>query len=111
MYKARLGLAPAGWLEGPGALRWRPGAHLGTTRTRTRTRGPAWLAVAQSDRAGVLSFTSRARVRGLPRTVHHFGAGLVAKGSDTWSFQAGYAGMEVDGETIHAAVAGLEVRF
>ncbi len=109
MYKARLGLAPAGWLEGPGALRWRPGAHLGTTRTRTR--GPAWLAVAQSDRAGVLSFTSRARVRGLPRTVHHFGAGLVTKGSDTWSFQAGYAGMEVDGETVHAAVAGLEVRF
>ncbi len=108
-WKARLGLAPAGWLEGPGALRWRPGAHLGTTRTRTR--GPAWLAVAQSDRAGVLSFTSRARVRGLPRTVHHFGAGLVAKGSDTWSFQAGYAGMEVDGETVHAAVAGLEVRF
>ena len=49
-WKARLGLAPAGWLEGPGALRWRPGAHLGTTRTRTR--GPAWLAVAQSDRAG-----------------------------------------------------------
>ena len=108
-WKARLGLAPSSWLKGPGSLRWRPGAHLGTTRTRTR--GPAWLAVAQSDRVGVLSFTSRARVRGLPRTVHHFGAGLIAKRSDTWRFQAGYAGMVVDGEPVHAAVAGLKVHF
>ena len=108
-WKARLDLAPSGWREGPGALRWRPGAHL--SATRTRTRGPAWLDVPQSDRAGVLSFASRARVRGLPRTVHGFGASLTVKRSDTWRFRAGYAGMMVDGEPVHVAAAGLKVRF
>ena len=108
-WKARLDLAPSGWREGPGALRWQPGAHL--SATRTRTRGPAWLDVPQSDRAGVLSFASRARVAGLPRTVHGFGASLAVKRSDTWRFRAGYAGMVVDGEPVHAVVAGLKVRF
>ena len=108
-WKARLDLAPSGWRDGPGALRWRPGAHLSTTRTRTR--GPAWLDVRQSDRGGVLSFTSRARVQELPRTVHAFGASLTAKRSDRLRFRAGYAGMMVEGEPVHGAVAGLSVRF
>ena len=108
-WKARLDLAPSGWRDGPGALRWRPGAHLSTTRTRTR--GPAWLDVRQSDRSGVLSFTSRARVQELPRTVHAVGASLTAKRSDRLRFRAGYAGMMVEGEPVHGAVAGLSVRF
>ena len=108
-WKARLDLAPSGWRDGPGALRWRPGAHLSTTRTRTR--GPAWLDVRQSDRGGVLSFTSRARVQELPRTVHAVGASLTAKRSDRLRFRAGYAGMMVEGEPVHGAVAGLSVRF
>ena len=107
--QARLDLAPPGWRDGPGALRWRPGAHLSTPRTRTRV--PAWLDVRQSDRGGVLSFTSRARVQALPWTVHAFGASLTAKRSDRLRFRAGYAGMMVDGEPVHGAVAGLSMRF
>ena len=111
-WKAGLDLAPSRWLGGPGglrALRWRPGLHLGTTRTSTR--GPSGLDVRQSDKAGVLSFTSRARVQGMPRTVHSIGASLTAMRSDAWRLRMGYAGMVVDGEPVHAAVAAFKVRF
>ena len=108
-WRAKLDLAPSGWLDGPGALNWRPSLHLGTTRTHTR--GPAGLDVRQSDHEGVLSFASRAAVKGLPRTVHGIGASLVAARSDAWNFRMGYAGMVVDGEPVHAAVARLMIRF
>ena len=108
-WKAALTLAPSGWLEGPQALRWRPGLHLASTRTRTQ--GPAMLDVQQSDKAGVLSFSSQARVRALPQTVHSFGASVSAMRSDSWRLRLGYAGMVVDDEPIHAAVARLHVRF
>ena len=108
-WRAKLDLAPPGWLEGPGALSWRPSLHLGTTRTRTS--GPGRLHVRQSDHEGVLSFASRAAVKGLPRTVHGIGASLVAARSDAWNFRMGYAGMVVDGEPVHAAVARLVIRF
>ena len=67
--------------------------------------------MAQSDRAGVLSFTSRARVQGLPRRVHGLGTSLTVQRSDAWRFRAGYAGMMVDGDPVHAVVAGLNLRF
>ena len=108
-WRAKLDLAPSGWLDGPGALHWRPRLHLATTRTHTR--GPAGLDVRQSDHEGVLSFASRAVVTGLPRTVHGIGASLVAARSDAWNFRMGYAGMVVDGEPVHAAVARLLIRF
>ena len=108
-WRAKLDLAPSGWLDGPRALNWRPSLHLGTTRTHTK--GPASLDVRQSDHEGVLSFASRAVVRGLPRTVHGIGASLVAARSDAWNFRMGYSGMVVDGEPVHAAVARLLIRF
>ena len=108
-WRAKLDLAPSGWLDGPGALHWRPSLHLGTTRTHTS--GPTGLDVRQSDREGVLSFTSRATVKALPRTVHGIGASLVAARSDAWNFRIGYAGMVVDGEPVHAAVARVMIRF
>ena len=108
-WRAKLDLAPSGWLDGPGALSWRPGLHLGTTRTRTS--GPGSLDVRQSDHEGVLGFASRAAVRGLPRTVYGFGASLVAARSDSWNLRMGYAGIVVDGEPVHAAVARLGIRF
>ena len=108
-WRAKLDLAPSGWLDGPGTLNWRPSLHLGTTRTHTS--GPGQLNVRQSDHEGVLSFASRAVVKGLPRTVHGIGASLVAARSDAWNFRMGYAGMVVDGEPVHAAVARLMIRF
>ena len=108
-WKAGLDLAPSGWLDGPRALRWRPGLHLGSTRTRTG--GPARLDVRQSDKAGVLSFSSPAGVRALPRTMHSFGASLTAMQSDAWRLRLGYAGVVVDGEPVQAAMARLHVRF
>ena len=108
-WKAALNLAPSGWLEGPRALRWRPGLHLASMRTRTR--GPAMVDVRQADKAGVLSFSSQARTRALPQTVHSFGASVTALRSDSWRLRLGYAGMVVDEEPIHAAVARLHVRF
>ena len=108
-WKAGLALAPSRWLEGPRALRWRPGLHLASTRTRTR--GPARLDVHQSDAAGVLAFSSEARARALPRTVHSFGASLSAMRSGAWGLRLGYVGMVVDGEPLRAAVARLRVRF
>ena len=108
-WKARLDLAPASWLEGPRSLRWRPSVHLASTRTRTH--GPAVLEVSQADKAGVLGFSSRAGVHALPRTVHGFGAGVTAMRSEAWRLRLGYAGMVVDGDPFHAAVARLRVRF
>ena len=108
-WRARLALAPSGWLDGPGALNWRPSLHLGTTHTRTSGSGS--FQVRQSDHEGVLSFASRAAVKGLPRTVHGIGASVVAARSEAWNFRMGYAGMVVDGRPVHAAVARLMIRF
>ena len=39
------------------------------------------------------------------------GQSLVAARSDAWNVRMGYAGMVVDGEPVHAAVARLMIRF
>ena len=108
-WKAGLELAPSRWLGRAGALRWRPTLHVSTMRTRTADTGVFDL--HQSDRAGVLSFTSRARARGLPGTVHALGASVTAMRSEGWRLRLGYAGMQVDGEPVHAVAARLRVRF
>ena len=108
-WKAGLELAPSRWLGRAGALRWRPTLHVSTMRTRTADTGVFDL--HQSDRAGVLSFTSRARARGMPGTVHAFGASVTAMRSEGWRLRLGYAGMQVDGEPVHAVAARLRVRF
>ena len=108
-WRAKLDLAPSGWLDGPGALSWRPNLHLGTTRTHTSGSGS--FQVRQSDHEGVLSFASRAVAGGLPRTIHGIGASVVATRSDAWNLRMGYAGMVVDGEPVHAAMARLSIRF
>ncbi len=108
-WKAGLELAPSRWLGRAGALRWRPTLHVSTMRTRTADTGVFDL--RQSDRAGVLSFTSRARARGMPGTVHALGASVTAMRSEGWRLRLGYAGMEVEGEPVHAVAARLRVRF
>ena len=108
-WKSELRLSPARWWRGPRSLRWRPSLHLYTQRTQTT--GPGALEVVQRDRAGVLSLSSRARVSGLPRTVHGLGATVDAVRSKNWRLQLGVAGMRADGETDQTVHARLHVRF
>ena len=107
--RARLRLSPARWWRGPRSLRWRPTLHIYTQRTQTNA--PGSLDVMQSDRAGVLSLSSRARVSGLPRTVHGLGATVDAMRSENWRLQFGVAGILADGESDQAVLARLHVRF
>ena len=108
-WKSELRLSPARWWRGPRSLRWRPTLHLYTQRTQTNA--PGSLDVMQSDRAGVLSLSSRARVSGLPRTVHGLGATVDAVRSENWRLQFGVAGILADGESDQAVLARLHVRF
>lgn len=108
-WKSELRLSPARWWRGPRSLRWRPTLHIYTQRTQTNA--PGSLDVMQSDRAGVLSLSSRARVSGLPRTVHGLGATVDAMRSENWRLQFGVAGILADGESDQAVLARLHVRF
>ena len=108
-WKSELRLSPARWWRGPRSLRWRPTLHLYTQHTQTNA--PGSLDVTQRDRAGVLSLSSRARVSGLPRTVHGLGATVDAVRSENWRLQLGVAGMRVDGESDQALLARFDVRF
>ena len=108
-WKSELRLSPARWWRGPRSLRWRPTLHLYTQHTQTNA--PGSLDVTQRDRAGVLSLSTRARVSGLPRTVHGLGATVDAVRSESWRLQLGVAGMQADGETDRAVLARLLMRF
>ena len=108
-WKSELRLSPARWWRGPRSLRWRPTLHLYTQHTQTNA--PGSLDVTQRDRAGVLSLSTRARVSGLPRTVHGLGATVDAVRSASWRLQLGVAGMQADGKTDRAVLARLLMRF
>ena len=103
-------MAAKGWLDLAGG-KWRPQLKLGTVRTSAGGARSAGL--AQSDRLGVLSFTTRAGIRALPETVHSlsFGAQVKALGSARAAWRFGLAGLEADGEKHYAALAGYRLRF
>ena len=107
-WRASLALAPTGWLDGPGTLNWRASLHLGTTHTRTSGSGASRWAIR--PRRSVELRVPR-HGQGSTRTVHGIGASVVAARSDAWNFRMGYAGMVVDGEPVHGAVARLMIRF
>ena len=107
-WKARVSLAPTEWL-GEGSVRWRPELNLATAQTSTD--GPGTLSLRQSDRAGVLSFSTPAREEALPRTVHALGTSVSIAKAETWKLRGGYLAMMADGELVHAAVARFKLRF
>ena len=107
-WKARIGLAPEEWLEA-GSLRWRP--ELNLAAARTSTDGPDSLRVRQSDRAGVLGFSTPASVQELPQTIYALGTGASVAQGENWKLRGGYLAMTADGELIHAAVARFRLRF
>ncbi len=105
-----LRMASRGWLDFAGG-KWRPQLKLETIRTSAG--GDRSAGLAQSDRLGALSFTTRAGIRALPETVHSlsFGAQVKALGSARAAWRFGLAGLEADGEQHYAALAGYRLRF
>ena len=100
--------ASGGWQEGPEGLRVRPSLKL--TAMQVRSDSPEY-EVRQSDRMGILSTTSRARLPDAPETVFGLGAGFEATGSGGLRMRFGYAGAILDGKFIHAVGGGLQMKF
>ncbi len=105
--KAGLGFA-SGWREAGGEVKLRPTLNLSAMRVRT---GSESFEMKQSDRLGILSTGSRARLADAPETAFGLGAGLEAAGPGGLRMGFGYAGLVVDGELHHAAAASLHLPF
>ena len=109
-WKGGLSLGTEDWLDGAGALRWRP--HLRADYERTTDEGPETLMVHKADRAEVLSFESEERVAGLPREALRLDLGAELRGgSDAWGVGVGLSGAWTDGETEHGVQARFSLRF
>ena len=105
----RLGLdLSSDWRAGPGELSLRPSLKLGAARVWTDS--PAF-ALRQSDRLGIVSTTSRARLPGAPGTVLGLGAGLDAAGAHGLRLGVRYGGLVMDGKLVHAAFARARLAF
>ena len=105
--KAGLGFA-SDWQEGPEGLKLRPTLKL--TAMQVRTDSPEY-ELKQSDRLGILSTSSRARLPDAPETVFGFGAGLEATGVGGMRMRFGYAGAIMDGKVVHAVGGVMKYEF
>ncbi len=105
----RMGLDLASdWQDGPGDLKLRPSLKLGAARIWTDS--PEF-ALRQSDRLGIVSTASRARLPGAPGTVLGLGTGLDAVGPHGLSLGLRYGGLAMDGKLVHAAFARAKLSF
>ena len=105
--QAALGLA-SDWQEGPAGMKLRPSLNL--TAMHVQAESPAY-ELRQSDRLGIMSTTSRARLPDASGTMYGLGAGLEATGAGGMRMRFGYAGAIVDGDVVHAVGAGLQMKF
>ena len=105
--RAGLGFA-SGWQEAGRGLKLRPKLNLSAMRVQADSKG---FDLEQSNRAGLISTSSRARLRGGPATVFGLGSGLEAAGPGGLQLGFGYAGLVVDGKLTHAAAARLRLPF
>ena len=106
-WKAGLGFA-ADWRDGPQELKLRPTLNLSAMGVETASDA---FTLRQSDRLGLVSTSSRARLGGAPEMAFGLGAGLEAARSETLSVRVGYSAMLYDGDVHHAAVAGMKLNF
>ena len=98
------------WLALSEAVSVKPHLKVSAMRTRSSVNDPVWL--RQSDKVGALSFENATVLQGIPKSLNVVGIGTDVKPSDTRGiWRLGYAGMEVDGEYQHAAVAAYRMRF
>ena len=66
----------------------------------------------QSDKVGAMSFHYDSVLQGIPQSLNLLGIGVDVKPSGSPGvWRLGYAGMQVDGEYQHAAVAAYRMRF
>ena len=108
-WRAGVQLKSSDWLSVSDSTKVRP--QLGFNVYRTHTSGPGSLNMNQRDQLGILNFTNKLRVRGLPTTVNAFKAGLSMKNSSGMSVKLNYVGYEADGKIQHGAIARMQVRF
>ena len=98
------------WLALSDAVSVKPHLKISMMRTRSSASDPALL--RQSDKVGALSFETATVLQGIPKSLNVLGIGTDVKPSDSRGvWRLGYAGMEVDGEYQHAAVAAYRMRF
>ena len=98
------------WLALSDAVSVKPHLKVSAMRTRSSVNDPVWL--RQSDKVGALSFENATVLQGVPKSLNVVGIGTDVKPSDSRGvWRLGYAGMEVDGEYQHAAVAAYRMRF
>ncbi len=109
----RLGLKMSAgeWLSFTSGAKWKPHLQLDQIHTDSESAGDVTL--HQMDRLGALSFNSNATVQAMPKVVNalSFGANVKSSKSNQGEWRFAYAGLEVDGEYYHAAVAGYQFRF
>ena len=87
---------------------FQPNFSLNTFRTSSDSRS---LDLRQSDKAGVLDFSSQLPVQGMPAVVNAFRAGMTMKSETGLKLDLDYVGMEIDGELQHGAIARIQTRF
>ena len=98
------------WFSLSDGMSVKPHMKITSMRTRASVNDPVWL--RQSDKAGVFTFENPTVLQGVPKSLNVVGIGTDVKPSDTRGvWRLGYAGMEVDGEYQHAAVAAYRMRF
>ncbi len=91
-----------------GGTRFQPRFSLNTFRTSSKGHSVRW---RQTDKAGVLDFSNRLPVQGMPAVVNTFRAGLTMKSESGLNVLLDYVGMEIDGELQHGAIAKIQTRF
>ena len=106
-WRIGLGLASE-WRDGPGNLKLRPSLKLSAARVWTDS--PEFT-LRQSDRLGILSTATRARLPAAPGTVLGVATGLDTVAADGVRLGVGYGGLAMDGKLVHAAFARAKITF
>ena len=101
-----LRVRPDAWTAG--GAEFQPNISWNTFRTSSDRRS---VDLRQSDKAGVLDFSSQLPVQGMPAVVNAFRAGMTMKSETGLQLDLDYVGMEIDGELQHGAIARMQTRF
>ena len=109
----RLGLklSATDWLSLSDSVKWKPRMQFDSIHTRSY--GAKRLTVHQSDRAGVMGFSTNSGIRSLPEVINSasFMAGIKSSRSPNAAWKFGFAGIEADGQVEFATAVGYQLKF